>query len=319
MIIMAKKPKTLKTGNLKAGTFKPKVFKPKIFKPKIFKPKVFKPETFNPDIFKHKGLTHEHDFGTPVKVPHVKLAGGNLHFSTTHKNGIVSNRAHNKKIIKERKAKVRELNKAYKRYDKALNNFNGWRNKFIEASEKFKKVDPEVAVMLRARARSPRGAIKTQNPAGIARASAKLSFGSQAMEREYIGNDTTLDIPYKFSPIFFENVLKKQAAKVAGLELKKTKRGNLVPDYEGFSDAEKKKKQRAYRNALRRNPKLPLSKVAEVMDLWHKTYPWASVESNDVYNSYLIVTDKKTDKNSQSGELDNDTLQKMYKLLIGNF
>lgn len=309
MIIMAKKPKTLK-----AGTFKPKVFKPKIFKPKIFKPKTFKPETF-----KHKYSTHEHDFGTPVKVPHVKLASGNLHFSTTHRNGIVSNRAHNKKIIKERKAKVRELNKAYKRYDKALNNFNGWRSKFIEASEKFKKVDPEVAVMLRARARSPRGAIKAQTPAGIARASAKLSFGSQAMEREYIGNDTTLDIPYKFSPIFFENVLKKQAAKVAGLELKKTKRGNLVPDYAGLSDAEKKKKQRAYRNALRRNPKLPLSKVADVMNLWHKTYPWASVESNDVYNSYLIVTDKKTDKNSQSGELDNDTLQKMYKLLIGNF
>ena len=114
-------------------------------------------------------------------------------------------------------------------------------------------------------------------------------------------------------------MLKKQAAKVAGVKLKKNKRSNLMPDYSGLSDDEKKKKQRAYRNAMRRNPNLKLSSIAEVMDLWHKTYPWTSVESDDVYNAYLIVTDRKTDKNSQTGEIDDDTLQEMYKLLIGSF
>ena len=146
-----------------------------------------------------------------------------------------------------------------------------------------------------------------------------MSYGTKAIQREYTGQDTTQDVPNKYSPKLYKNLLKKQAAKVAGVNLKKNKRGNLMPDYSGLSDAEKKKKQQAYRNAMRRNPNLKLSDIVKVMDLWHKTYPWTSVESNDVYNAYLIVTDKKTDKNSQTGKIGDDTLQKMYKLLIGSF
>lgn len=273
-------------------------------KPKIFKPKVFEPK---------------HNFGLSAKVPHVKLASGSFHFSTTRRKDIVANRVHNEKLIQERKAKVKELNKVYKRYDKALNNFNDWRDKFIKASKKFEKADPDVAKMLKGRARLPRGAIKAQTPAEIIKATSKLSYGAKAMRREYTGQDTTQDVPNKYSPKFYENLLKKQAAKRAGVKLKETRRGNLVPDYAGLTDAEKKKKQKAYKNAMRSKPSLKLSSIVEVMDLWHKTYPWTSVDSKDVYNAYLIVTDKKTDKDSQTGEIDSDTLQKMYKLLIGSF
>lgn len=302
----------------------------KIFKPKDFKPrrnygltsevlkieidrrkraKIFKPEDFKP----------RRNFGLTSKVPKIDLDRGKFHFNAGRKNEVTLNRIRNEKIAKERKEKIKELNKAYKRYDKALNDFNSWRNKFIKASKQFEKVDPQIASMLKGRAREPRGAIKKQMPDEIDKAAAKLSYGTKAMRREYTSQDTTQDIPNKYSPKLYENLLKKQAAKVADVKLKKNKRGNLMPDYAGLSDAEKKKKQRAYRNAMRRNPNLKLSSIVEVMDLWHKTFPWTSVESGDVYNAYLIVTDKKADKNSQNGEIDDDTLQKMYKLLIGSF
>lgn len=175
---------------------------------------------------------NNHFFGFNSQLPKADLPEHDkFKFSANSKQEIARNRKLINESVSKRREHVKSMREAYHNYDTNYAKLKEYNDKFKQATKHFKRTLPDVSKMMNSqvvdmtRKATIHGKV---TPEKLNKAASKMYHSYKGSRNKFEGkNSTDSNLPQRYSPKFYDNLIKHAAARQAKVKLQKDKNGNL--------------------------------------------------------------------------------------------